>query len=140
MGIASGSNTRTSAPARCSAAATSRAGESRTSSVFGLNAAPSTAIRAPDQVLVEELASEVDDPAAAAQVDLVDLAQEGDRRAGADLPGAGDERPDVLGQAAAAEAEAGLEEPATDAGVVGERVGQLRRRRRRPPRTPRPSR
>ena len=44
---------------------------------------------------------------------------------GADLAGAGDERPDVLRQAAAAEADAGVEEPPADAGVVADRIGEL---------------
>ena len=47
----------------------------------------------------------------------------------AELAGAGHERADVLGQAAAAEAEPGAEELAADPGVVAERLGQLRRRR-----------
>jgi hypothetical protein len=41
-------------------------------------------------------------------------------------PGAGHERPDVLGQAAAAEAQAGVEEPAADPGVVAQRLAQQR--------------
>ena len=52
--------------------------------------------------------------------------QERQRLADAQLPGPGHERPDVLGQAAAAEAEAGLQEPAADPVVVGQRLGQLR--------------
>ena len=63
--------------------------------------------------------------AAAAHVDRVDLAQEGQRLVGAELAGAGHEGADVLGQAAAAEAEAGVEELAADAVVVAERVGEL---------------
>ena len=42
-----------------------------------------------------------------------------------ELFGASRERPDVLRQAAAAEADAGAEEAAADAGVVADRVGEL---------------
>jgi hypothetical protein len=60
-----------------------------------------------------------------ARVDLVDLAQEGERLVGAELAGAGHEGADVLGQAAAAEPEAGVEESAADAGVVTDGIRQL---------------
>ncbi len=43
---------------------------------------------------------------------------------GAEFAGAGHERADVLGQAAAAEPETGVEESPADAGVVAQRVGQ----------------
>ena len=62
---------------------------------------------------------------AAAHVDVVDLAEEGQRLVDAELAGARHERADVLGQAAAAEAEAGVEELAADAVVVADGVGEL---------------
>ena len=77
------------------------------------------------EVAVEGLAGEVDGGGAAAQVDLVDLAQERDGVLGAELAGAGHEGADVLGQAAAAEAEAGGEEPVADAGVVADGLGEV---------------
>ena len=55
---------------------------------------------------------------------VVDLAQERQRLVGAQLAGAGHEGADVLRQAAAAEAEAGVEELAADPVVVADRVGQ----------------
>jgi hypothetical protein len=58
-------------------------------------------------------------------VDAVDLAPEGQRLVGAQFSGPTHERPDVLGQAAAAEAEAGVEERAADWVVVTDRVGEL---------------
>ena len=84
------------------------------SSLSGLNAAPSTATLRAEERAAEHLAGQVDHPGAAPHVDRVDLAQEGQRLVGAQLAGPGHERPDVLGQAAAAEAEAGVEEPAAD--------------------------
>ena len=105
-------------------AATLSAGESRTSSVFGLKAAPRTAtLRAQDRA-AEQLPDQVDHAGAAAHVDLVDLAQEVQRLVRAELAGAGGEGADVLGQAAAAEAEAGAQELAADALVVGQRLGE----------------
>ena len=76
------------------------------SSEFGLKAAPSTATRLPSSEPLALLAGQVDDAGPAAHVDRVDLLQEGQRLVGAQLAGAGHERADVLGQAAAAEAEA----------------------------------
>ena len=70
--------------------------------------------------------TQLDGAIAAAQVDRVDLAQERDGLTAPELFGAGRERPDVLGQAAAAEADAGAEEAPSDAGVVPDRVGELR--------------
>ena len=67
-----------------------------------------------------------DHPGAPAHVDAVDLAQERQRVVGAQLAGAGHERADVLGQAAAAEAQARVEESPADARVVAQRVGQQR--------------
>jgi hypothetical protein len=78
-----------------------------------LNAAPSTAIFAPNS-----------EPAP--HVDVVDFAQEGQRLVGAQLTGAGHECADVLRQAAAAETQAGVEESASDPGVVPERIGEQR--------------
>ena len=74
----------------------------------------------------ERLDGEVDDPLATSQVDGIDLLEERDRLAAAELLGARRERPDVLRQAAAAEADAGVQEPPADAGVVADRVGELR--------------
>ena len=73
----------------------------------------------------EGLDDELDGAVAAADVDRVDLAQERDRLAAAELLGAGREGADVFGQAPAAEADAGAEEPAADAGVVSDGVGEL---------------
>ncbi len=95
------------------------------SSLLGLNAAPRTATRLPIRVPPHSCAGEVDHAGAAAQVDLVDLAQERQGLVGAELAGAGHERADVLGQAAAAEADAGVEELAPDPVVVADRVGEL---------------
>ena len=67
---------------------------------------------------------EVDGAVASAEVDRVDLAEEGDGFALAEFFGAGAERADVLREAAAAEADAGAEELAADAGVVADRVGE----------------
>ena len=65
------------------------------------------------------------DPLPLALVDVVDLAQERHRVLDAELAGAVHERADVLGQAAAAEADAGVEELAADARVVADRVGEV---------------
>ena len=96
------------------------------SSLFGLERRPEHGDPAPDDRAAADLAGEVDHPDPAAHVDRVDLAQEGQRLVGAQLAGPGHEGADVLGQAAAAEAEAGVEEPAADPGVVADRVGELR--------------
>ena len=93
---------------------------SRMSSESGLNAAPSAATLAP-ATLRRQFADEVNRAGAAPLVDGVDLAQEGDGLADPKLLRAMGERPDVLGQAAAAEAEARFEEPAADPVVVGQR-------------------
>ena len=94
------------------------------SSLSGLKAAPSTAIRLPAtgrRASPRPCATVF----AAAGVDGVHLTEEGQRVAGAELAGPVHEGADVLGQAAAAEAEPGLEEAAPDPGVVAERLGQL---------------
>ena len=70
------------------------------------------------------VAGEVDGRGPAAHVDGVDLAQEGQGLVGAELAGAGAEGADVLGQAAAAEPDAGVEELAADAVVVADGVGE----------------
>ena len=108
------------------------------SSLLGLNAAPRTPTRRPVKRVVERLPGEVDHAAAAALVDRVDLAEERQRLVDAELAGPRHERADVLGQAAAAEAEAGMQEPATDAAVVRQRLGQLLHVGRALPRRPRP--
>ena len=106
--------------------ATSSAGESRMSSLCGLNAAPSTVMFFSNTLPSNASTTSCDGAFAAAEVDRVDLAQEGDGLAAAEFFGAGRERADVLRQAAAAEADAGAEEAAADAGVVADRVGELR--------------
>src|SRR3954447_3340380 len=62
---------------------------------------------APRQRSVAQFAGQIDHPGAATQVDLVDVLEEGDGLIDAELAGAGHEGTDVLGQAAAAEAETG---------------------------------
>ena len=67
--------------------------------------------------------------------------QERQRLVDAELAGPGHERADVLGQAAAAEAEPGVQEPAADPGVVATSASdELRHVGAGRPRTPRPSR
>ena len=78
----------------------------------------------PDEATAGHLGRDVDGVVAAAQVDRVDLAQEGQRLVDAELAGAGHEGADVLGQAAAAEADAGAEELVADALVVADRLGE----------------
>ena len=99
--------------------ATSRAGASRMSSELGLKAAPRQATFTPGEVAAGEFADEVDGALAATAVDRVDLAQEGHGLADTEGFGPVGEGPDVLGQASAAEPEAGFEEPAADPAVVG---------------------
>ena len=94
------------------------------SSLSGLNAAPEDGDPLAQQRAVADLAGQLDHADPAAHVDVVDLAQERQRLVGAQLAGAGHERADVLGQAAAAEAEPGVEELAADPVVVADRVGQ----------------
>ena len=96
------------------------------SSLCGLNAAPSTVTCFSNTEPPSAVDDELDGAVAAAEVDRVDLAQEGDGLAAPELFGAGGERADVLRQAAAAEADAGAEEAAADARVVPDRVGELR--------------
>ena len=90
------------------------------SSELGLNAAPEHADRTADEGPAEQLAGQVDHADAAPDVDRVDLAQERQRLVDAELAGARHEGPDVLGQAAAAESEAGAQELAADPVVVGQ--------------------
>ena len=71
-----------------------------------------------DERAAELLAGQVDHARAPAHVDRVDLAQERQRLVGAELPRPRHERADVLRQAATAEPETGVEEPAADARVV----------------------
>ena len=78
------------------------------SSLSGLNAAPSTAIVRAGHVAAQDLLRLLDEPAARRRrLIVVDLAQEVQRLVDAELVGARHEGADVLGQAAAAEAEAG---------------------------------
>ena len=60
------------------------------------------------------------------QVDRVDLLEERQRLAAAELLGARGERPDVLRQASAAEAHARVQEPPADPRVVADGVGERR--------------
>ena len=120
------------APVRASVRVTASAGESRTSSVPGLKRGAQHRDPQPGQVragravrAAEQLGGELDDPAAAALVDQVDLVQEAQRLAGAELLRPGLERADVLGQAGAAEADAGAEELLADPVVVADRPGEL---------------
>src|SRR6266516_7585710 len=75
---------------------------------------------------VDEVQAELDGTCPAAEVDLVDLAQERQRLMDAQLARPGDERPDVLGQAAAAETEARTQKLVADAVVVADRLRQRR--------------
>src|SRR5262245_21380373 len=102
--------------------ATASEGASRTSSVLGLNVAPSTATRAPERS--GPAGPTLRPRRAAAQVAQIHLVQEPQRLAGAQLLCARLERADVLGQAGAAEAEPGLKEAVADARVVAQRAGQ----------------
>src|SRR5215472_5524186 len=110
--MATRSCTDTTAPSAVSRSQTARLGESRTSSLSGLNATPSTATRRPAT------------PLPAAEVDLVHRGQQALQRAHPQVRGGGAEPADVFGQAAAAVAEPGRQEPATDPGVVAERLCQ----------------
>ena len=74
---------------------------------------------------VECLLGQVHDAVAAAHVDGVDLAQEGQRLVRTQLAGTRHEGADILGQAATAEAEARAEEFAADAFVVADSIGEL---------------
>ena len=67
---------------------------------------------------------QLDDPVALLTVDGVDPAQQVRQVHGAVKVGTGLQRPDVLGKAASAEADAGLEEAPADARVVADGVGQ----------------
>src|SRR5690606_4074940 len=80
-----------------------------------------------DECAADRLTCQIHRTHSAAHVDGVHLTQEHQRVVGAELTGPGHERPDVLGQAAAAEADTGVEELATDTVVVAERSGRGRR-------------
>ena len=69
---------------------------------------------------VDQVQADFDGAGAPPQVDLVDLAQERHRLVDAELAGPRDERADVLGQAAAAETEAGA------TGTGGRSAGRIR--------------
>ena len=94
------------------------------SSVPGLNAAPSTAIRlpvtSPPAWSTASSASSARWPSLIASTAWMKSLQHVD----AELVGPDGQRRDVLGQAAAAEAEPGVEELAADPLVVADRVGQ----------------
>ena len=123
--IASGSYTVTFAPCSWIRPAMSSAGESRTSSVPALNAAPSTVTFLPIHSAPSSSWVSVDDPGAAVLVDVVDLAQQRDDLFDTELAGAGHERAQILRQAAAAVPGPGVQHAAADPLVVPERVGQL---------------
>ena len=95
------------------------------SSLSGLNAAPRTATRLPSSEPSQTSRASSTMRIRRRMLMLSTSSQEGQRLVGAELAGAGHERADVLGQAAAAEAEAGVEELAADPVVVADRVGQL---------------
>jgi hypothetical protein len=67
---------------------------------------------------------QVDRVPPAAQVDVVDVAEERERLRDVELLGSRHEAAEVLGQAAAAEAQPRTEEAPADARVVPDRVGQ----------------
>src|SRR5699024_4471500 len=77
------------------------------------------------EVSPDELTCYVDGACAAALVDGVDLAQEGQRWFDPELIGTGHEGANVLRQAATTEPETGAQELAADAVVVGQRLGEL---------------
>ena len=95
------------------------------SSLSGLNAAPSTATRA--RRSSRRSTSLARSTIRTRRRMLIESTSRRKRQrlVDAELAGAGHERADVLGQAATAEAEAGVEEPPADALVVADRVGQL---------------
>jgi hypothetical protein len=72
----------------------------------------------------DESSCDLDHWLSSALVDRVYLPQEGQSVTCAELPGPGHERPDVLGQAAAPETKARVEEPPPDSRVMTDRVGQ----------------
>src|SRR4029453_3744733 len=72
------------------------------------------------------LTGEVDHPGALAHVDRIDLAQKRQRLVSAQLTGPRPEGADVLRQAAAAEAQPGMEESTADSVVIGECMSELR--------------
>ncbi len=117
---------RTSAPWACRWSATVRAGELRVSSVPGLNAAPSTAIRLPSTSPPAWSMASSASLGPLAVVDRLDRPDQVAEHPDPELVGAHRQRLDVLGQAAAAEAQPGVEELPADPLVVAERVGQLR--------------
>ena len=125
LAMATGSCTATIAPSSARRPEMARLGESRMSSLLGLNAAPSTAMRLPDRSPPTARARQGDDPLAAAEVDVVHGGQQVHERVDALVRRGGAEGADVLGQAAAAEAEAGREELAADPLVDADRVCEL---------------
>ena len=79
----------------------------------------------PGEITADLLARQVDHPSAATLVDCVYFAKEPDRLVDAEFFGPGHERTDVLGQAAAAEPKARMQEAAADAGIEGQCRGKL---------------
>ena len=104
--IASGSVTVTCAPCSCICAATDSAGESRTSSELGLNAAPSTATRRPTIEPSHTSRARSTTRTRRRMLTESTSCRKPSASLDAELAGARHERADVLGQAAAAEAEA----------------------------------
>ena len=78
-----------------------------------------------DETPAEQVGRHLDRFVALPQVDRVHLAQEGQGLVHPEFTGAGHESPDVLGQAAAAEADPGAQELLADPVVVADRLGQL---------------
>ena len=125
LSIAAGSNTCTTAPAFCSVVATSSAGASRMSSEFGLNAAPSAATRTPAR----------SPPASSRTRSTVRarrrwLMPSTSRRNATACPTPSSSARCMnarmsLGRQPPPKPEPRLEEPAADAVVVGQRLGQV---------------
>ena len=90
----------------------------------GLEGRPQDGDGPAGQVAAHVGAGQLDDPVALLAVDGVDPAQQVRQVHGAVKVGTGLQRPDVLGKAASAEADAGLEEAPADARVVADGVGQ----------------
>ena len=106
LGMATGSWTDTIAPSSVSRRHTSRLGESRTSSLPGLERDAENGDPPIGQRSANGLPGQVDYPGPAAAVDGVNLAEQVGDRLNAQARRRGPEGTDVLGQAAAAETQA----------------------------------
>src|SRR3954452_14681399 len=92
---------------------------------LGLEGGPQHGDPLAQQGAVADLASQLDHADPAAHVDVVHLAQEGQRLVRTQLAGPRHEGPDVLGQTPPTEPEAGVEELPADPVVVPDGIGQL---------------